>query len=116
MQNITELKDSTFESEVLKSELPVVVDFWAPWCGPCRMMIPVLEALAQKMDGKIKFAKINTDENFKTAQKYSIMAIPTLIVFKAGEEVERMIGFNPQDQLEAQLQGLIQVPEPPQKS
>jgi thioredoxin 1 len=116
MQYITELKDDTFESEVLKSELPIVVDFWAPWCGPCRMMSPVIEALAQKMDGKIKFAKINTDENFKTAQKYGIMAIPTLIVFKAGEEVERIIGFSPQEQLGAQLQAQIQAPEPQKES
>jgi thioredoxin 1 len=107
MKHVAEVTDNTFEAEVLKAELPVVVDFWAPWCGPCRMMSPVLEAAADKLAGKVKFAKLNTDENFKSARQYGIMAIPTLIVFQKGEEKDRMTGFLPQAELEAQLQSLV---------
>jgi len=104
MANIMDVTDGTFEAEVLKSALPVVVDFWAPWCGPCMMMGPIVEALAAKLSGKIKFVKLNTDENLQIGQRYKIMAIPTLIVFKGGAEAERLIGVKPQQQLEKQLQ------------
>ena len=87
MSKIDEITSDVFKSEVLESDKPVVVDFWAPWCGPCRMVAPVLEEISQKMNGKIKFVKLNTDENQKTAMDYQIMAIPSLLIFKDGQEV-----------------------------
>jgi thioredoxin len=113
MANIMDVTDGTFEAEVLKSALPVMVDFWAPWCGPCMMMGPVVEALAVKLSGKVKFVKLNTDENPQTGQRYKITAIPTLIVFKSGAEADRLIGVKPQQQLEKQLQGHILPSSPP---
>ena len=81
MSTIAHVTDASFDTDVLKSDLPVVVDFWAPWCGPCRMMAPVLEAASERWAGKVKFAKLDTDENGATAMKHGIQAIPTLIVF-----------------------------------
>lgn len=107
MSKINEITSGIFKNEVLDSDIPVVVDFWAPWCGPCRMVAPVLEEISQKMNGKIKFVKLNTDENQKTAMDYQIMAIPSLLIFKDGQEVDRIVGFVPQEQLEADLQKII---------
>ncbi len=87
------LTDANFEEEVLKSDLPVLVDFWASWCGPCMMAAPVLEELSKKYEGNIKFGKVNVDENQKLAEKYGILSIPTVILFREGKEVERKIGF-----------------------
>lgn len=98
-----EITDASFEAEVLKSTVPVVVDFWAPWCGPCRMMAPVLDAAAEKLGGPIKFAKLNTDENSKMPGRFQIMAIPSLLVFDQGEEKDRAVGFVPAPQLEQWL-------------
>ncbi len=87
--------DATFEQEVLSSDKPVMVDFWAPWCGPCRAVAPILEELAGEYDGKLVVAKVNTDENQRFASQFGIMAIPTLIFFKDGKEVERIRGAGP---------------------
>ena len=95
--------DETFEELVLGAEQPVMVDFWAPWCGPCRMIAPVVEDLARAYDGRAVMAKINTDENTYTPSRFGIMGIPTLILFKDGEEVDRVVGFAPRKTLEERL-------------
>jgi len=88
------LTDKNFKEEVLQGRIPVLVDFWAPWCGPCWLAEPVIEELAQEYEGKIKIGKLNVDENPQTAQKYGVMSIPTVIVFKKGKEAKKQIGFS----------------------
>jgi len=97
---VGKVSDTTFESEVLKATSPVVVDFWAEWCGPCRMIAPALEAIAGSLDGKVKIVKLNVDENPKTAAKYGIQSIPTLMIFKNGQMASRQIGALPKQKLE----------------
>ncbi len=91
-KNIIEVSDSTFEKEVLQAEVPVLVDFWAPWCGPCRAIAPVIEELSSEYAGKLKIAKCNVDENPQTPARYGIRAIPTLIIFNAGNVTEQITG------------------------
>lgn len=93
------ISDNSFESEVAKSETPVLVDFWAEWCGPCRMIAPVLEGLADEYSGSLKIAKLDVDQNPKTMMKFEVQSIPTLILFKDGEPVERLVGYMPKDRL-----------------
>ena len=99
MSNVGEVTDDTFEAEVLKSQLPVLVDFWAPWCGPCRAVAPVVDEIATKYSGRLKVLKINTDQNPKTAQSYRISGIPSLLVFKNGQPVEQVVGAVPESTL-----------------
>jgi thioredoxin 1 len=99
--------DSTFEEQVLNSDKPVLVDFWAPWCGPCRLVSPVVESLGEAHSEKIVVAKVNTDENQQLAMRYSIFSIPTLIVFKDGRESARLVGFMPQEAMEERLREYI---------
>ncbi len=99
MPNVMEVTDGTFEKEVLKSDLPVFVDFWAPWCGPCRMVSPIVEELSDEYDGKVKFCKVNTDENQMVASSLGIRSIPTMIIFKDGKPVDAAIGAMPKEML-----------------
>jgi thioredoxin 1 len=92
--NIIEATDDNFQEKVLESDVPTVVDFWAPWCGPCRQIAPVLEELAEQYDGKVKVAKVNVDENRRVAGSFQIQSIPTLITVKNGEIVSRQVGFS----------------------
>ncbi len=98
-----EFTDANFETEVLKSEGTTLVDFWAPWCGPCQMMGPVIDELAKEVEGRFKVGKLNVDENQATAQKYGVMSIPTLIIFKNGEVVKQMTGVQSKDALAGEL-------------
>ena len=89
---VNDLADADFEKEVLKSSVPVLVDFWAPWCGPCKSIAPVIEQLAQEYEGKLKVVKINVDQNKEAAMRYNVRGIPNLILFKNGDSVEQMVG------------------------
>jgi len=103
---VADISDQNFETEVIKSNLPVVVDLWAPWCGPCRMVGPVVEKLAEQYQGKVKFCKLNVDENQQTAAKYSVMSIPTLLFFKDGQVADTVIGAVPEQVLKPRIDAL----------
>ena len=103
MTKPAEVTDNDWETQVLKSDLPVLVDFWAPWCGPCRMVSPLVDELAEEYDGKARFFKLNTDDNMQTAARYNVRSIPTLLVFKSGEIVDQVIGFRPKSDLKKSL-------------
>ncbi|MBV8954313.1 MAG: thioredoxin [Solirubrobacterales bacterium] len=103
-ENVAEVTDNNFQAEVLESEVPVLVDFWAPWCGPCRMVAPVVEEIAQERGDALKVVKLNTDENQQTAMTYNVMSIPTLILFRHGQPAKTVIGAYPKKRLEAELE------------
>ncbi|MGB9619429.1 MAG: thioredoxin, partial [Armatimonadota bacterium] len=103
MSSAAAVSAATFDREVLQSKEPVLVDFWAPWCGPCKMMAPTLDQLAQDYAGKVKVVKLNTDENQEIAARYGIRGIPTLILFKGGEPIDRAVGVQPKNVLAAKL-------------
>ena len=100
MSKIIEGTDDSFQKEVLDSEVPVLVDFWAPWCGPCKMLAPTLEEISQENDGKIKIVKINVDDNQKMAAKFGIKSIPTMIIFNKGELKNQIVGSLPKQEIE----------------
>jgi thioredoxin 1 len=99
-----DVTDSTFEEAVLQADIPTIVDFWAVWCGPCKMIAPVLQQIANEYDGKLQVAKLDVDHNDQTTMQYGVMSIPTLILFKSGQAVERIVGFMPQDKLLKRLE------------
>jgi len=101
--NIKELTDANFETEVLKSEVPTLVDFWAVWCGPCKQIAPMVDALADDYKGRVKVAKLDVDHNQVMAQQYGVKSIPTLLIFKGGKVVGQMVGAMPRSKLETEL-------------
>ena len=107
MSEILELNEQNFEKEVIESKAPVLVDFWAEWCGPCKSLAPVLHEIASLPSGKFKIAKVSVDDNPGIANKYSVMNIPTMIIFKAGEEVERLVGFMQKARILSKIESVI---------
>ena len=104
---VGDINDQNFESEVIKSEIPVVVDFWAPWCGPCRMIAPVTEKLSEEYASKVKFCKLNVDENPEMSQRYQVMSIPLLLMFKDGEQVDGILGAVPESMIKPKIEALL---------
>ena len=104
MSKPVEIEEAKFEEAVLKAAKPVMVDFWAPWCGPCKMVAPVVEELASDYDGQVSFIKINVDDNPQLASQYGVMSIPTLIIFKEGQPVSNIVGFRPKNELKKSLE------------
>ncbi len=102
-----ELNENNFESEVLQSSLPVLVDFWAPWCGPCRSMAPIIDELAAEFAGRVKVAKVNVDQNRDLAGRFGVMSIPTLIMFKGGQVMGQIVGYTPKGVLAKKLESLL---------
>jgi thioredoxin len=102
--SVSEVTDNNFQAEVLEADVPVLVDFWAPWCGPCRMVAPVVEEIAEERGEALKVVKLNTDENQETAIAYNVMSIPTLILFRHGQPAKTVVGAYPKKRLEAELE------------
>jgi thioredoxin 1 len=107
MSSAAPVTDASFEQDVLKSDVPVLVDFWAPWCGPCRMVAPIVDEIAKDFEGKLKVVKLNTDENPNIASQYGIRSIPTLMIFKGGEKVDTVVGAVPKTTLSSTISKFI---------
>jgi thioredoxin 1 len=107
MSKPVEIEEAKFDESVLQAKIPALVDFWAPWCGPCRMVAPIVEELAGEYDGKVAFFKINVDNNSKVASKYGVMSIPTLILFKSGQPVSNIVGYRPKAELKKSLDAAL---------
>jgi thioredoxin 1 len=109
MSDVREITDATFDSDVIKGDLPTLVDFWAPWCGPCRMVAPVVKELSEEYAGKVNFVKMNTDDNPQVPSKYGIRSIPSLLVFKPGDDkpVETIVGFRPKGDIKKRLDAAL---------
>ena len=107
---VLEVNDATFDQEVLKSEHPVLVDFWAVWCGPCKAIAPTVDAIAQKYAGQLKVAKVNVDYNTGTPSRYGIRGIPALLIFKGGKVADQIVGYVPQDVIEEKIQKVLGTP------
>jgi len=105
--NVHTFTSANWQTEVLSASEPVLVDFWAPWCGPCRMLAPVIEELAREYEGRVKVGKVNVDENQDLAMQFGVMSIPTLILFKGGQPVERLVGFMPKNELKKRLDPVL---------
>jgi len=101
------IDDSNFDQEVLQAEIPVLVDFWAPWCRPCLMVAPILDELAEEYSGRLNIARLNVDQSPKTAARYNVMAIPTMLIFKEGKPVSNIVGFRPKAELKRSLDAVL---------
>ena len=107
MGNYVEINDSNFEDEVIKSDIPVLIDFWAEWCAPCRIIAPIVEEIADEYQGKVKVGKVNVDNNPQTSMNYGIRSIPTLLIFKDGKPVDQLIGAVPKNEIETKISALV---------
>jgi thioredoxin 1 len=108
MGNHLVVTDDNFEHDVLKSTVPVLVDFWAPWCGPCKMIAPILDEIATEYNGRLKVGKLNTDENQRVAAQYGIMSIPTLLIFRNGKKAGQIVGAQPKQSITRQIEAVLQ--------
>ena len=104
---LIDVTDQTFDAEVMKANIPVLIDMWAPWCGPCRMVEPILKKLSDKYQGKVKFCRMNIDENQKTPSQYHVMSIPNMLFIKSGKVVDTAVGALPEKDIQAKVDGLI---------